>query len=88
MRTNGEEYRRLLVEQIKAISQDLSDMAEDLVGNVDLICKFEIHLRFDPESLPTIELVREHIGKHGLTVRPKPNSLNPSFDLLKPKREE
>ena len=63
MSTSSEKYRELLVEQIKAISHDLNNLAEDLVGGADLIANFEIHLKFSPDSVPSIELIREHILK-------------------------
>ena len=65
----SEKYRELLVQQIKALAVDLDNLASDLVGNADLITNFEIHLKFSPNSLPTIELVREHIGKQAMKVR-------------------
>lgn len=65
----SEKYRELLVQQIKALAVDLDTLASDLVGNADLITNFEIHLKFSPNSLPTIELVREHIGKQAMKVR-------------------
>jgi hypothetical protein len=59
---NAEKYREELVEQIKDLSVDLNNLASDLVGTSDLITNFEIHLKFSPDSTPTIELVREHLS--------------------------
>lgn len=57
------EYKELLVKQIQALASDLNDMAPDLVGDSGGITNFEIHLKFPPDGfVPTIELVREHIG--------------------------
>ena len=71
----GQEYRELLIGKIRAMAKDLDDLAPDLVGDADLITNFEIHLKFPPDGLPTIELVREHIGSR-------------SLDLLSTLREE
>lgn len=67
-KSNGKEYRELLVERVKALSHDVIELAPDLVGNADLISNFEIHLKFPPDALPTIELVREHIGEQAMKV--------------------
>lgn len=68
-RNKQKEYRELLVKQIQALSYDLNNLASDLVGNADLITNFEIHLKFSPEfCVPTIEVVREHIGEQASQV--------------------
>lgn len=64
----GQEYRELLVQQLRGLAQDLDNLAPDLVGNAELITNFEIHLKFPPDALPTIELVREHIGPRSLEI--------------------
>ena len=68
MSSNSEKYRDLLIKQIKGLAQDLDNLAPDLVGNADLMTNFEIHLKFPPDGLPTIELVREHIGSRSLEL--------------------
>ena len=60
----AEEYRQMLVAQIKEMAKDLDEMAEDMVGNTDMITDFSIQLNFKQGYSPTILLVREHIGKH------------------------
>lgn len=66
---SSKEYRELLIYQIKALAYDLDNLAEDLVGEADLITNFEIRLKFFPDSVPTVELVREHIGRQASQVR-------------------
>ena len=39
-------YNERLIEQVKALGQDVIDRAEDLVGSGDLITDFDIWLRF------------------------------------------
>ena len=38
----SEKYRQKLIGLVKAAGQDVIDRAEDLVGNGDLICDFDI----------------------------------------------
>lgn len=57
-------YNERLVEQVKALGQDVIDRAEDLVGSGDLITDFDIRLRFPADMFPTIEVTRSHLSKN------------------------
>lgn len=64
MKDISAEYRANLVSQIKALAKDLDEMAEDLVGNTDLISDLSLQLNFSQSKCPTILVVREHIGRN------------------------
>lgn len=69
----SEEFRKLLVNMVKASGQELIDRAEDLVGDGDLISGFDIWLRFPVDGnmmtgVPTIEVTRTHIAKKSCDV--------------------
>lgn len=68
METAGEKYRQKLIEMVKAAGQDVINRAEDLVGNGDLICDFDIWLRFPQNELPTIELTRTYVSKDCINI--------------------
>ena len=70
---SSEKFRELLVKMVKASGQELIDRAEDLVGNGDCISDLNIWIRFPTDgrmltACPTIEVTREHVGKHMLDV--------------------
>ena len=52
----GEEFRKQLVELVKASGQEVIDRAEDLVGEGDALSEFDIWIRFPSDSIPTIEV--------------------------------
>lgn len=65
---NSEEFRKLMVEMVKASGQEIVDRAEDLVGNGDLLTDFDIRIRFPVDSgtivgVPTIELTKSYMAK-------------------------
>ena len=64
----SEKYRQKLIEMVKAAGQDVINRAEDLVGNGDLICDFDIWLRFPQNGLPTIELTRTYFSKDSINI--------------------
>ena len=64
----SEKYRQKLIALVKAAGQDVIDRAEDLVGNGDLICDFDIWLRFPQNGVPTIELNRSYLSKNGINI--------------------
>lgn len=64
----SEKYRQKLIALVKAAGQDVIDRAEDLVGNGDLICDFDIWLRFPQNGVPTIELTRSYLSKNGINI--------------------
>ena len=66
----GEEFRKQLVELVKASGQEVIDRAEDLVGEGDALSGFDIWLRFPipPDSIPTIEVSKSYCSKNAITV--------------------
>ena len=66
--SNSELYRNYLTELVKATGQEIIDRAEDIVGNGDMISDFTIWARFPQDSVPTIEVQREHIVKNSIPV--------------------
>lgn len=69
----SEEFRKQLVDMVKACGQEVIDRAEDLVGNGDLISGFSIYLNFPADgsmltSCPTININREYISKNAYDV--------------------
>lgn len=64
----GKDYKKHLVEMVKAAGQEVIDRAEDLVGSGDLISDFDIWLRFPQDNCPTIEVTRSHISKKAINV--------------------
>ena len=62
-------YNERLIEQVKALGQEVIDRAEDLVGEGDLITDFDIWLRFPQDmSFPTIEVTRSHTSRRYLDI--------------------
>ena len=64
----SEKYRQKLIDMVKAAGQDVIDRAEELVGNGDLICDFDIWLRFPQNGVPTIELTRSYLSKNSINI--------------------
>ena len=60
----GEQYRKFLVEAVKAAGQMMVDNAEDAVGNIDLMTDFSIKFDFSQEnngSIPVMTITRSHL---------------------------
>ena len=60
----GEQYRKFLVEAVKAAGQMMIDNAEDAVGNIDLMTDFCIKFDFNQEdrgSIPVMTITRSHL---------------------------
>ena len=60
----GEQYRKFLVEAVKAAGQMMIDNAEDAVGNIDLMTDFSIKFEFSQEnngSIPVMTITRSHL---------------------------
>ena len=60
----GEQYRKFLVEAVKAAGQMMIDSAEDAVGNIDLMTDFSIKFDFSQEnngSIPVMTITRSHL---------------------------
>ena len=61
---SSENYRKYLVEAVKAAGHMLLDSAEDVVGNTDNICDFQITFDFNQElcdSIPKMTVMRSHM---------------------------
>ena len=60
----GEQYRKFLVEAVKAAGQMMIDNAEDAVDNIDLMTDFSIKFDFSQEnngSIPVMTITRSHL---------------------------
>ena len=60
----GEQYRKFLVEAVKAAGQMMIDNAEDAVGNIDLMTDFCIKFDFNQEdrgSIPEMTVIKSHL---------------------------
>ena len=62
-------YNERLVEQVKALGQEVIDRAEDIVGDGDLISDFDIWLRIQQDiSAPTIEVTRSYVSSRCVDI--------------------
>ena len=60
----GEQYRKFLIEAVKAAGQMMIDNAEDAVGHIDLMTDFCIKFDFNQEdrgSIPEITIIKSHL---------------------------
>ena len=60
----GEQYRKFLIEAVKAAGQMMIDNAEDAVGHIDLMTDFCIKFDFNQEdrgSIPEMTITRSHL---------------------------
>ena len=60
----GEQYRKFLIEAVKAAGQMMIDNAEDVVGDIDLMTDFSIKFDFSQEnnrSIPVMTITRSHL---------------------------
>lgn len=63
---DAEQYRKFLVEAVKAAGQMMIDNAEDAVGNTDFISDFSISFYFSQENnggIPEMTITRSHLPK-------------------------
>lgn len=73
----SEEFRKKLVELVKASGQEVIDRAEDLVGDGDALSDFDIWIRFPlvetsiVNSIPTIEVTKSYLSKNSIQVLAK-----------------
>ena len=60
---NSKDYRSYLVECVKTAGNMIIDMADDIVGNTDVITNLAIEVSFDQESrsIPEITITRMHL---------------------------
>ena len=60
----GEQYRKFLIEAVKAAGQMMIDNAEDAVGHIDLMTDFSIKFEFpqgDRGGIPEMTIIRSHL---------------------------
>lgn len=60
----GEQYRKFLIEAVKAAGQMMIDNAEDAVGHIDLMTDFSINFKFSQENcggVPEMTIIRSHL---------------------------
>ena len=60
----GEQYRKFLIEAVKAAGQMMIDNAEDAVGHIDLMTDFSINFEFSQEDrggIPKMTIIRSHL---------------------------
>ena len=60
----GEQYRKFLIEAVKAAGQMMIDNAEDVVGHIDLMTDFSINFEFSQEdrgSIPEMTIIKSHL---------------------------
>ena len=60
----GEQYRKFLIEAVKAAGQMMIDNAEDAVGHIDLMTDFSIKFDFNQEdrgSIPEMTIIKSHL---------------------------
>ena len=64
---SSEKYRKYLVEAVKVAGHMLLNSAEDVVGNTDNICDFQITFDFNQElcdSIPKMTVTRSHMPSY------------------------
>ena len=60
----GENYRKFLIEAVKAAGQMMIDNAEDVVGHIDLMTDFSINFEFSQEDrggIPEMTIIKSHL---------------------------
>ena len=60
----GEQYRKFLIEAVKAAGQMMIDNAEDVVGHLDLMTDFSINFEFSQEDrggIPEMTIIKSHL---------------------------
>ena len=60
----GEQYRKFLIEAVKAAGQMMIDNTEDVVGHIDLMTDFSIKFDFNQEdrgSIPEMTIIKSHL---------------------------
>ena len=61
---SGEQYRKFLIEAVKAAGQMMIDNAEDVVGHIDLMTDFSINFEFSQEDhggIPEMTIIKSHL---------------------------
>lgn len=59
----NEQYRKILVEEIKAGARMMYDMAEDIAGKTECITDLSVTISFDQTgpSIPELTITRSHL---------------------------
>ena len=60
----GEQYRKFLIEAVKAAGQMMIDNAEDAVGHIDLMTDFCVKFEFSQEDrggIPEMTIIKSHL---------------------------
>ena len=60
----GEQYRKFLIEAVKAAGQMMIDNVEDAVGHIDLMTDFCIKFKFSQEDrsgIPEMTIIKSHL---------------------------
>ena len=60
----GEQYRKFLIEAVKAAGQMMINNAEDVVGHIDLMTDFSINFEFSQEDrggIPEMTIIKSHL---------------------------
>ena len=60
----GEQYRKFLIEAVKAAGQMMIDNAEDIVGHIDLMTDFSIKFEFSQEDrggIPKMTIIKSNL---------------------------
>ena len=60
----GEQYRKFLIEAVKAAGRMMIDNAEDAVGHIDLMTDFCIKFEFSQEdhgNIPEMTIIKSHL---------------------------
>ena len=67
----SEDYRSYLVECVKAAGQMIIDMADDIVGETDVMTNLALEVSFDQEnrSIPEITITRTYLPELGYKVK-------------------
>ena len=62
----SEDYRSYLVECVKAAGQMIINMADDIVGETDVMTNLALEVSFDQEnrSIPEITITKMHLPDH------------------------
>lgn len=64
----GDNYKPFLTQLVKSAGQEVINRADDIVGEQMGICDLSICIRFSQDSIPTLEITREHICKESIKV--------------------
>ena len=64
----GDDYKAFLRRMVKSAGQEIINRADDIVGEQMGICDLSIWIRFSQDSIPTLEITREHVCEESIKV--------------------